>query len=48
MQYIGQVKPVIAQASGGVDLRVYPAYYQSICDITDAIYGGLSLSSTIA
>ncbi len=47
MQYIGQDKPVIAQASG-VDLHVYPTC-DSTCDITDVIYGGSNpMSSTVA
>jgi hypothetical protein len=47
MQYIGQDKPVIAQASG-VDLHVYPTC-ATTCDITDVIYGGSNLLfSTVA
>jgi hypothetical protein len=46
MQYIVQDKSVIAQARGGVDLHVYPACDQT-CNITDAIYGGSSFSSTV-
>ena len=48
MQYIGQGKTVTAKASGGVDLQVYPACDQITCDITDVIYGGFSLSNTVA
>jgi hypothetical protein len=50
VQYIGQGKPVITQASGGVDLHVYPACDQTAptCDITDAIYGSSSSSSAVA
>jgi hypothetical protein len=48
MQYIGQNKPVIAQASAGVDLHVYPACDQITCDVPGAIYERSSSSSTVA
>jgi hypothetical protein len=44
IQYIGQDKPVLAEASGDVDLHVYSACGPTTCDITDAIYGCSSLS----
>jgi hypothetical protein len=48
MQYIGQDKPVMAQASGGVDLHVYPACGPTNCDINNASYEGfLSFFSAV-
>jgi hypothetical protein len=43
----GQDKPVIAKASGGVDLHVYPACDQITCDILNTIYDRSSSSSTV-
>jgi hypothetical protein len=47
LQSIGQNTPVIAQASGDVDLHVHSACDLISCDITDVIYGGSSLSRTV-
>jgi hypothetical protein len=47
MQYMGQGTPVIAKASSGVDLHVYPACDQITCDILNAIYKRSSSSSTV-
>jgi hypothetical protein len=46
--HVGQDKPVIAKASGDVDLHVYPACDQMTCDTRNTIYKRSSSSSTVA
>jgi hypothetical protein len=50
IQYIGQDKAVVAKASNGVDLHVYPACDQTAptCDIKGAFYGASSVAWTAA
>jgi hypothetical protein len=40
-------QPLIAQTNGGVDVHVYPACDQIICDIPDAMYNRSLSSSTV-